>query len=792
MATTLSPVSVGTPLSEQAIRNVNFFNGRLVTHRDMERTLEAQHEADARLGQGIGAGVVQGLEVGVDNALLRQLTIRAGLAISRAGQTLCLGADQVLALVPSADPMAPQTTGGFGRCGVLSGGSYVAGNGLYLLTLAPLTVSEGKAPVLALEPGNARCNTDALVDAVQFRLLRVDQGLLAERALDANPVGAAAVSKWRSQVAAGCFGSPGLENAHRMVGIAPAPDLLAAMRLRGLSDCDVPLALVYLTASQGVAFVDRWSVRRRVAGQHAAPPWSAWVGPQLEALGEARLAQFQDQLLEVPAASLSGLRAADWFGWLPPAGFLEASGARQLDWSAFLGDRKPVRTVPLAPGDVRALLSQALRRDPVALGSATATPRFRVYRIDGGPWLFVREAPNAPHAEEVWLDGERARLPGVHDVQSAIDALRGRLCGELSVWPGIDVQARIDALPQGSDLRLCFEAGDYRLERPLRLRRFGNVIVHGGGAGSLLRCEGAETALLIERCDSVSVSDLALRGGQAESGREDLGSGLLGALTVLDVPQVRIDRVQARCSAGSALGAGGIVVRQTRAAEEDKDGRPRHASITECEVLVGAAQLGILCVDCELTDIRHNRVLAARRDRPPERGIVVAGSLATGVTIEHNTVVAIAQGIAIGLSRSESEKGEPLLVERAVLSHNTVQVALGERDFKRNRFGLFVGNARSLLVEGNRVRADDKMALEVGLEAIRLSGSYGPYLAVRSNHMGGTTVGIAFTPQAPLPRSHLDCLWLFDANLAENAKEVIQCTGAVSELLREQENQAIP
>ena len=52
MTTTTTPVGAGAALSEQAIRNVNFFNGRLVTSRDMARTQAAQHEADARLGQG--------------------------------------------------------------------------------------------------------------------------------------------------------------------------------------------------------------------------------------------------------------------------------------------------------------------------------------------------------------------------------------------------------------------------------------------------------------------------------------------------------------------------------------------------------------------------------------------------------------------------------------------------------------------------------------------------------------------------------------------------------------------
>src|SRR6185295_15388537 len=97
MTTSTSPTSLGTALSEQAIRNVNFFNGRLVTSRDMARTQEAQREADARLGQGIGAGIVHGLEIGIGDATQRQLTVTPGLAICAAGQTLCLGASQVVA-----------------------------------------------------------------------------------------------------------------------------------------------------------------------------------------------------------------------------------------------------------------------------------------------------------------------------------------------------------------------------------------------------------------------------------------------------------------------------------------------------------------------------------------------------------------------------------------------------------------------------------------------------------------------------------------------------------------------
>lgn len=803
---------LGEPLTEQAIRHVNFFNGRLITQGDMARTQQAQQEALARLGQGVGAGVVRGLDVSLVDAAQRQLRVSAGLGLTAAGQALCLGNEQRLTLAPTPDGSAPASSASFGRCGTLAGGGYVAGNGLYLLTLAPLNVAEGKAPVLALDPGQARCNSDAIVEAVQLRLQRIPDSLLAPLGLAANPVGLPAIFRWRSAVAQACFGQPGLSAAHARPGVAPQPPgLLAQLTGVSLSDCELPLSLVYLTASDGIAFLDAWAVRRRVAGEPASQAWRAWFGPGLDALGEAQLAQFQQQLSEIPTAALAGLKAAEWFSWLPPGGFLDASGARRVDGLAFLQDRRPARTVPLAPGDVRALLAQALRRDPVDLRSTGAGPRMRLYAVDGGPQFFVREAPNAPHAEEVWLDGQRARLPGVQDVQTAIDELRARQCGERSVWPGQDAQALVDGLPDGADLTLCFEAGRHRWPKPLQLQGLGHVVLRGQGAGSVLSCREAEAAVIVGRCASLTVSDLAVEGGAVTRGRDgkgELASGLLGALTVLDVPSVHLARLSARCGDAAEAGAACIVVRQPAtegvavavAVEETaperifnrlkapgKDDRaaggaaPTQVCVTDCELLIGAGQIGLLCIDHALTDIQHNRLYADEAGAPAQRGIVVAGSAARTVTVAHNHVTHAAQGIAVGLSRHDAPDSAPLQVERVQVLHNRVQIGLGERDLQRNRFGIFIGNARSLALDGNQVTLpDERLGRQLALEAIRLTGAYGLMVRVTGNHSFGTRIGIRFSPVPPLPdlqdgqrQGVPACLWRFEGNLAEQASEVI-------------------
>src|SRR5207249_4442441 len=101
----------------------------------------------------------------------------------------------------------------------------------------------------------------------------------------------------------------------------------------------------------------------------------------------------------------------------------------------------------------------------------------------------------------------------------------------------------------------------------------------------------------------------------------------------------------------------------------------------------------------------------------------------------------------------------------------TVNAALGPPDRERNRFGLFVGNAQSVLVQANRVIASK---VEVTMEAIRLTGVYGRHVIVRDNHLTGTRTGISFTPKNA--QAEARNLWVFEANLGEGAADpLIQC-----------------
>src|SRR5947199_58053 len=101
--------------------------------------------------------------------------------------------------------------------------------------------------------------------AVQFRLLElpVDKTILTDPRL-------------RNLVAYQCFGADHLlDFATDPFGTAGEPRTLLD-QIRGtqqLTDCDVPLAVMYWTATGGIQFLDLWSVRRRVTRTKSASPF---------------------------------------------------------------------------------------------------------------------------------------------------------------------------------------------------------------------------------------------------------------------------------------------------------------------------------------------------------------------------------------------------------------------------------------------------------------------------------------------------------------------------------------
>lgn len=362
-----SQISLQQAILDGGIRSINFFNGRLLSARDLTREQSANREAERRLGQAIGEGIVYGLEVSSATASTQEspvVTVEAGLAINRIGQTLMLTAKTDVALVRRATP-GPGSTEPFGECAPLQSGTYIAGAGVYLLTIAPAQGTEGRAVTHSLENATAACNTDTTVTAVQFRLIQLDQQISATEMLDQN--------KLRNLIAYKCFGvdstskfpiDPFTTNLEKY-------GLLDNLRPTWLTECEVPLAILYWTLVDGIKFIDLWSVRRRLGRRLADKPWSFLTSERTTLEGEAMYLQFQNQLKDLigSGVTLSQVKAKDHFKYLPAAGLLPVGGTGGFDYTTFFNEITIRQPIFIEGAQLRSLFQESFEYPPVDTGS---------------------------------------------------------------------------------------------------------------------------------------------------------------------------------------------------------------------------------------------------------------------------------------------------------------------------------------------------------------------------------------------------------------------------------------
>ncbi len=328
-----------TPILNDKTRAPNFFNGRLLSGEAMTDEQRAQKVAHSLLAESIGDGVVYGLTVELKSGTditSPVVTVKSGVAINRCGEILLLANDTDVQLVPPAHVATPPATI-FGLCKPPiadtscssdfqtlqppQSGTYVADDGVYLLTICSIGAGNGLATVSGLGDAPKGCNIKYVVDAVEFRLLE----------LPVDPSVRADTAHLRNWVAYHCFGVDDmLDYATDPFGVNADTEphtLLDDIRGTQLTDCDVPLAALYWTATGGVQFVDLWSVRRRVAHTRAA---SAFPLDDVRlATAEAMRDQFKEHLRAVldVASTPANVQASDSFRYLPPAGLVPLASA---------------------------------------------------------------------------------------------------------------------------------------------------------------------------------------------------------------------------------------------------------------------------------------------------------------------------------------------------------------------------------------------------------------------------------------------------------------------------------
>lgn len=361
------------PITEGGIPWINFFNGRLLSGEDLSKEQNSNLEGRRRLGRAIGEGVAYGLEVSilkdVNTRETPYVVVDQGLAINRQGQTMRLQSPTKVRLKrPINADQNDAAEIAFDDCQPLQSGVYVADAGVYLLTIAPATKSEGRAAISGLDNVVARCNTHHAIEGVQFRLIQL--GLDQEELSD---------TRLRNIIAYKCFGIDSTRPPAKFAvdPFAQAPSrqtLLDDLRPRLLTDCDVPLAIINWTSTEGIKFVDMWSVRRRVFAPSAAGRWEALLGEQRVSEGEAMFLQFQEHLesLSRPDVNLRSIVASAHFNYLPSIGVIPHSdnlAGDGLDYRVFFGGLTYREPVFIEGAKVESLFRRCVAYPPTQLNT---------------------------------------------------------------------------------------------------------------------------------------------------------------------------------------------------------------------------------------------------------------------------------------------------------------------------------------------------------------------------------------------------------------------------------------
>ncbi len=354
------------PIVSGSLRATHFFNGRLVTGADLTREQNARREAVSRLGQAAGEGIAYGLKVAQDNSAENEplISVSSGLAVNRCGQSLYLAHDASVNLLQRSGAVE-QASKIFGNCQPLQVGTYAAGYGLYLLVLSLAETSEGSAPTSGLNNAFSGCNTDVILETVQFRLLAIDPFLTGETAPNQKHL--------RNHIAYRCFGTAETREfyADPFGFTLDSYGLLDEMRKKTLTKNDVPLAIVNWT-SGGIQFVEMWAVRRRLMNRGDDESWTQFVGDRRAAETEAVMRQFADQIAgsQPETNDFREIRAVDYFRYLPPAGILPLASADDsagFDLENFFGDR-PLDDIAMLEGErLPPLLREAAAHEPIDL-----------------------------------------------------------------------------------------------------------------------------------------------------------------------------------------------------------------------------------------------------------------------------------------------------------------------------------------------------------------------------------------------------------------------------------------
>lgn len=172
----------------------------------------------------------------------------------------------------------------------------------------------------------------------------------------------------------------------------------------------------------------------------------------------------------------------------------------------------------------------------------------------------------------------------------------------VTVFPGDDLQAAMDALPKGGG-ELCIAAGTYDLDRPVYARGRQRVVVSGVGPATVIRAPRSEAVFVFEDGAEIEVRHLRAESGIAPKGEQHLDA----VLTFVACTDVRVLDCDLACPDSDGRAQSCIAVRGNK----NVDGvgtNPDRVRIEGNRCDVGAWQTGILVTDSQETVVADNIV----------------------------------------------------------------------------------------------------------------------------------------------------------------------------------------
>jgi len=408
------------PILDQGIRHTNFFEGRLLTGEDLRNQQQANREHDKCLGRAIGSGIIEGLEVILDEAHDGSdgqppiVTVKKGLAVNAKGEVIGLPEDDIKLALSKVGKVTKIEQADFINCVGGKGSQHHPNSAcVYMLVMSPTSGYKERAPKSGLGDGGVvkGCGNRYIQEGVQFRLVELTtdmlinleenseeiKQLIEKDLLNINkPVmkkdDVQRLSKLRNILAHLCFGTEQIANLfldpfNIISANSQSPRIgygvLDELRRReDVIDCDVPLSLVYWSLD-GVAFIDNWSVRRPLENSYESNVWSTLIGNQQAASRRAMFLQFQDQITSLVSSSgdLGIVTARNHFHFLPAVAVIPV--AEETDTTDAMATRFFKEMTYRSPAFINAarleaLLLQSLQFPPISTQSNEMIWLYRV------------------------------------------------------------------------------------------------------------------------------------------------------------------------------------------------------------------------------------------------------------------------------------------------------------------------------------------------------------------------------------------------------------------------------